>query len=448
MKKIFILLTTTCFCTALFAKKSKDKDKVEDSVKVHTIVYDYQTKNFENESVLSYLKVKDWVSIQVKNMPQSAIISSSLTYTNRHLEDRATFSNAISFDKTTQPKDDERSEKGNFYNLLQQSNELLDAEMNLKKSVFSTPEKQPDSIFTDGEIEKSSFLKSGTIKNELQYKVNEQNMKEALEVSIAKRFITEQIKNNNNSPENIAKAKKALEDITWQTHLINNLRDNMNNKIEFRNELIYDLSSKIQETTTYSLPIVQIENYDFTEFQINVTDTAKSTTPEVITLPFRNKKGFKLDFSTGLALSGLGNKSYSIVESERSGFVQIKEDDEKLSRLSMGISLLAHAYCRNADFVNYGITSGLTVNISNQSLNYVLGGSLLLGEDQRFILSAGAIFGKTEQLKSYYKTNTDISSDKLLLDQPIPVIQKFSPSVFFGVSYNLGIASSSKKIQL
>lgn len=447
MKKVFILLTTTCLCTTLFAKKQKNK--AEDTVKVHTIVYDYQTKNFENESVLAYLTVKDWVNIQVKNMPQSAIISSSLTYTNRHLEDRAAFGNAIKFDNNAHTEDTSQSTVNDNIKKIKDSDIKINQETNFEKATQSHSEQeQAEGIFTDEKIKKSSFLKSGTITNEQQYKVDERNMKEALEISIAKRFITEQMKDKSNSAENIAKAKKALEDIDWQTYIINNLRENMNNKIEFRNGLIYDLSSKIQKTNNYSLPIVQIENYDFTEFQINVTDTAKSATPEVIKLPFRNKKGFKLDFSTGLALSGLGNKSYSIVESERSGFVQIKEDDEKFSRLSMGISLLAHAYCRNAEFINYAITSGLTVNISNQSLNYVLGGSLLLGEDQRFIISAGAIFGKTEQLKSYYKINTDISIDKLLLDQPVPVIQKFSPSVFFGVSYNLGIASSSKKIQL
>ncbi len=445
MKKILLLLTITCSCEAVFAGKPKDKKKV----RVHQIVYDYQTKTFESDSVCTTLNVRDWVSIQVKNMPQSAVVSSSITYTNRHLEDRAAFGNFMKIEPATPSEVNDRSAiKHNINNIIDSDLEI-DKATNMKSNTQSLKEQtQADSITTDDTVNKSSFLKSGTITNEKNYKVNETNMEEALDISVAKRFITDQTKEGKNSAENIAEAKKALEDIIWQSYLINNLKRNLNNKIEFRNKLIYDMSTKIQMTTTYPIPVVQIENYDFSEFQISVTDTGKSNTPEVISLPFRNTKGFKLDFSTGLALSGLGNKSYTIVESEREGFVQIKENDENFSRLSMGISLLAHAYFRNARFTNVGITSGLTVNISNQSLNYVLGGSLLLGEDQRFIISAGAIFGKAEHLKSYYKTNTDIRADKLRIDQAVPVIEQFRPSVFFGVSYNLGIANASKKIQL
>lgn len=441
MKKIFILLTTVLYWNVLLGQKPKNK------VRVHTIVYNFLTKTFEKDSVCTTLDVKDWVNIQVKNMPQSAIISSSVTYTNRHLEDRATFGNAIKFVNPTQQNKIDNKALNSEHKITELDDNINDKTSD-KNKLDEAMLIKADSLTADKKIIKSSFFKNGTVIKERPYKINEKNMEKALEISVARRFIIAQINDSNNSADNIAKAKKALENISWQTYLIKNLKDNINEKLAFRDTMIYDLSTKVKDTATYSLPIVQIENYDFTEFQINVTDTTRSATPEVIKLPFRNKKGFKLDFSTGFALSGLGNKSYSIVESERSGFLQIKEDDERFSRLSMGISLLAHAYFRNASFVNTGITSGLTVNISNQSLNYVLGGSLLLGEDQRFIISAGAIFGKTEQLKSYYKINTDISTDKLLLDQPVPVIQKFSPSVFFGVSYNLGIAGSSKKIQL
>lgn len=461
--KTILLFALIFYTTCFFAQKEQNVKKIE---------FDYSIQNFKDTKVFRSLKVNDWVSITMINIPKNKNISSSVIFTNRNLESMDNFKNYIAFsdenttgnlsgekptDVTVNPlpdiegNEDKNEAKKNELqkNFPKQGAEIQEVDISQSPEIF---DKKVKNIF-ENDSSKSN-KKVDEILNK-EYKVNESNAIKALEITIVKRFIEKYIEKNPNG-ELKDLASNAKDDYEWQKRLIGYLQANMNNKIRVRDSLInvkYEENQKLTEENiklqaneaTHNLPIVKIQNFDSTEFNIIIEDKDKKN-KELITFPFRNNGGFKLDFSTGFIISGLYDDKYDVRQGMDSNYVQIKE--EISAKLNLGITLLAHAYFRSTDFINPAITSGLSVNLGNQSLNYILGGSILLGEDQRFIISSGLILGKVKTLPNYYKTDDDISVDILPISSQSPVVDKMKTSWFLGITYNLGISGKNKVVQL
>jgi len=123
-------------------------------------------------------------------------------------------------------------------------------------------------------------------------------------------------------------------------------------------------------------------------------------------------------------------------------------EEEKSVSFNTGIALLAHAYSRSGKFANYGLTSGLSFNLNNQNLNYMFGGSLLLGEDQRFIISLGVTAGRVKELVKYYNVGQEIPITELPLTSQVPTVEKLKATWFLSLTYNLGISDAKKTMKL
>ncbi len=454
-------ITMTLLCIISWSLFSAQRIK-----QVKKIEFDYKTKSFRGNEIYRNLKVNDWVSISIINLPNDRDVSSTILFTNRNLESMDNFQNYIAFSKD--------NASGNINNPVDQNqnplNEIEEQEKNTAKNEAkqerldeSFPEKQKaiQSVKTtqsskefDAQIKMIFKDESSTVKEEVdailkkEYKINEKNALEALNIGNVENFVKKYIEKNPKG-DLISEANKAKVDYQWQKELIGYLKDNMQSKIKARDSIInkmYEENKDLNTNTyTHNLPIVKIQNFDSTEFNITIESKDKKT-KDLITLPFRNNCGFKLDFSTGFIVSGLYDEKYVIREGTAVDNVQIKE--EVSTKLNLGITLLAHAYFRSTNFFNPAITSGLSVNLGNQSLNYILGGSLLLGEDQRFIISSGVMMGKVKTLPNYYQTDENISVDILPLSSQPPLVEKLKTSWFLGITYNLGISGKSKTIQL
>lgn len=420
MKKIILIITLIMSCWS-FSQEQKLNNTETNDVKVKIITIDYVTKSFEDGIISSHLKVGDWVQFRVINVPSNLKYEGNLSYTNRNLELRNSFGGYLTFDKN---------------NPFISGNNLENSDNASEKNKEN--DKDLDSI-KDKTLKEESSEKNQEIFKERN--VNLETMIKDLEINIAKKYLE----------KSGTHAKKALDDINWQKILIKLLYKNVNDKIRYKDNEIEKLSKKIdslnskivsQDETIY-FPPIKLENYDFTQFSFILNDKDKISK---LNIPFSNYKGFKLDFSTGFVFNGLQTQNYKLLALDTDNVV-IREEENGLS-FNTGIALLAHAYQRSRNVANYAITTGLSFNLNNQNLNYILGGSILLGDDQRFIFSAGVTAGKVKELVRYYNVDEAISNTILLPSAEVPVVEKLKASWFFSITYNLGIGEPSKTIKL
>lgn len=387
--------------------------------RIKIITIDYKTKSFENDSIIKMLKVNDWVQFKIINLNNNLSAEATVNYSDRNLELQNSFSGYLSFDK---------------------NNEYLQGAKSDNKELKSIQEENKKNDLAANKITKDS-LKNNS-KNKMiakETKLNINTMKEDLKIDIAEKFINKY---------KDADANAAKEDINWQKYLIRILKENIDNKMKFKDSLLVSQAKKYDSIThlkTKCFPPIKIQNYDFTEISIYIKDKTNGTVNN-INVPFSNKNGFKLDFSTGFVFNGLQSKSYKILPSS-TDYVNIKEEEKGVG-FNTGIALLTHAYWRSANFTNFGLTTGLSFNLNNQNLNYMFGGSLLLGEDQRFIISSGITAGKVKELVKYYEIDKDISATELSVTSEVPTIDKLRATWFLSLTYNLGVSTGNKTIKL
>lgn len=231
----------------------------------------------------------------------------------------------------------------------------------------------------------------------------------------------------------------------------------LNDSITYFKKALYDTTFFIRDSvynrrTIYIQPI-QVDNTDLTVIHIHFMG---DDVPIDRTIILKNKAGFKLDFSTGFIGTGLRDRNYRLFT--RNDSSAIIPDDK--GWFTIGFALLAHAYFRTGSRINFSLTSGFALNGSNQTVNYVLGASVPLGLEQRFIISAGLLFGKVQQLQAGYKVVPGtLTIDSLqgsaysnyfykgISNTGIPMINKWDYSYFIGISYNLGaIVGNSRRL--
>ena len=310
---------------------------------------------------------------------------------------------------------------------------------------------------SDKRYAKFVWGKPSTIIDE-KTKINTNNVIWALEIDIAKDYI--------NSTKDSKEKREAINDIEWQKKLVNIAQKNWKQQLEVREKIIDSLSNEITSLTldllnkteelkkvgkkenSYIFPPFKVENYDFTEFNITITDKTDITKPTEteFNFPFKNKGGFKLDFSTGILATGLYSPSYKLYTIGSKA--QIKEEANPTSKFNTGIALMAHAYTRTGKYINLGVGSGFSYNLNSQNLNYLLGGSLLWGEEQRFITTIGLNIGKVKELSNYYEVNKEYDSTEFTPNAEVPTVDVLKASWFLSITYNLGIGSPTKTKKL
>jgi hypothetical protein len=230
-------------------------------------------------------------------------------------------------------------------------------------------------------------------------------------------------------------------------------------KFEGKDELIHSIIisyATIQNYSILSTSPIQIKDKDMLTYNLDFFKDGKKV--ETREYSFLIRGGFKIDYSSGFAYSSLRDESYQIIdkgtrtdttffvdeyfnttdsitgltETNLKGISLLNED------INIGVSAVMHFYSRTGTLINWGGTFGFMLN-TKAEFNYLLGGSLIFGQNQRFILSGGASFGQVNRLNPKYSTSEIYTESQLgqVSDSQLTV-KKWDIGYFFGISYNLG----------
>lgn len=208
------------------------------------------------------------------------------------------------------------------------------------------------------------------------------------------------------------------------------------------NEIIKEILkyySLIENYSSFKIPVVQMQNEDMLHYDVDYFKNGKKATTSnhyLIT-----SGGWKIDFSSGFILHNLLDKEYVTQDSSITDTTSVSRIIEKnKGNLDVSIGILSHVYPRTGRRANVGLSTGFILD-NGTTVRYLAGGSLMLGYEQRFILSGGWIGGKVNRLDNSYNRafNNYVDSDELAsISSSVPTIQTWSNGFFLGITYNLG----------
>lgn len=221
----------------------------------------------------------------------------------------------------------------------------------------------------------------------------------------------------------IYKSKEAIEnnfkEIKKKVDLVNALQDSIQTlPLDYHGENIdfIKVSLEIVPIDEKAKPVNRIKNYDYKVWI---------------------KGGWKIDFSAGLFLSSLRDRSFLTIkqestENEGDNLYKIIKEDQ--GRYEFGIGSTVNFNFRNASFTSFGGSVGGYVT-SDQKFRFIAGPTLILGKMERVIFSFGVVMGEITALsnKVNLKDTFDLGSDGT-----VPTVQKFDFGRYFSFTYNLG----------
>lgn len=195
-------------------------------------------------------------------------------------------------------------------------------------------------------------------------------------------------------------------------------------------------------TTTTFAPI-QMQDYD----RINLTFMSNDKPLNPTSYKFYSKGGWKIDFSAGFSVNGLNSTTY-YYESIRTETIGTDDDGNditakygkiksKVEAPDWGIAMLAHLYPRFGGIFQPAFAFGAQVD--NDNVSFLVGGSLLLGREQRLGLSGGIALGSSLGLQPGYEIGQEVRDDNATQGGSVNVGgEARAQSCFFSLSYNLG----------
>jgi hypothetical protein len=292
-----------------------------------------------------------------------------------------------------------------------------------------------------------------------KFKTDIDSLQSSLAVSTAENFLKELNDSNKlkGSPLK-AKLKRAIEDLQWQKSIaFKNAQDNINSRDnrheERRRSLAKEIDSlkgkiaefKTKEFCTKSLIGIQILNRDMVNVKLQLLDDQNNVKAEK-PIAFSINNGFKLDFSTGIFNSLHQRSEYKILNKVDSTGKAIDSTfnirESKMGNTNLAIGILAHGYWKWGKYSNVGLSFGAGYQLGTQQLAYLTGFSLLLGREQRIIVTGGISYSKVSQL-SVYEINRDYDKSYVNAQTDLKLAEKMMPSGFVGITYNLGNINST-----
>ncbi len=230
----------------------------------------------------------------------------------------------------------------------------------------------------------------------------------------------------------------------WKTSNPEQLRESLSQKIGGDPQALAILDEGLlyyKYLTNYKVlrfDPIQILNSDITTITMGTYSQGQPNPVSSSTYSYFNKSGFKIDFSSGLAFNGLLDHTYASMEDPNDSSKKIiaREDSDKFTVTPV---ILSHAYFRRRPRLNWGFTLGLSVGQSDNDLRlrYMSGVSLILGSEQRLVISTGAITGKVNRLANGLNVGDNFSASS---SNP-PNINTYRVSWFLGITYNFGSLS-------
>lgn len=218
---------------------------------------------------------------------------------------------------------------------------------------------------------------------------------------------------------------------------------------------------------------VRIPNQDI--FKLEVTTQGEKKT-DVFNRTFKTRGGFKIDFSTGVFLTGLSIPEYVVQKHSFKykpaifGLDSLGNIDTTYSSslrdtsghmihikdpiANYGVGLLAHAYVRTGTFFNVGLSTGVLVN--NVGVQILIGASTMFSvKKSRLSLTGGVVIGQKKVISptaAPYLRDENSPSDGTVYNLPtevpaffeptdIPTLVQWNCSWFFGLTYNFGSVS-------
>ncbi len=167
-----------------------------------------------------------------------------------------------------------------------------------------------------------------------------------------------------------------------------------------------------------------------------------STDPEthrIRTIRVTNYEGFKYTITPGFCVAGFftPQKRYSIALNNNNETIIAESDADKFAPL---VTTAVQVYNDRGKRVTPGALLGLAVPLTQnggqgQSLNFVLGPSLVIGRDQRISISLGLMGGKTTRLSQGVTPFQPFDTQNGV--RPIPTIDRYEFGWYFGVTGNL-----------
>ena len=205
-------------------------------------------------------------------------------------------------------------------------------------------------------------------------------------------------------------------------------------------------------TVYYHIP--QTQNVDQYLFTLNVTPKeGVSTGSRVINQPILVDVlgGLRVDASTGLFFTNLLDDKYSLrTDSTLNNGPYVKSKTiikETGNNRDFGVSSLLHFYPKMTTFVNLAASLGAGVTINDKpKVRYLMGGSLLLGRDNRVSITAGWSFGYVDQLSSKY-TYLSSGTTANYSETSVPMQKVFKKSSFFSITYNIPIGRKKEEVK-
>lgn len=221
-----------------------------------------------------------------------------------------------------------------------------------------------------------------------------------------------------------------------------------------KDELVKFYSIKFEVT---SLPYqVKAKNIDAITYEISRKDLNSNTTVETSYNVFV-RGGVKLDFSAGVFVTGLRDRSYAtndttvqqITGSDTSSVTMRRFINREKLPMDFSVATMFNVTSRFGETVNIGMSTGLGVSVQG-NFQMMFGGHIVFGKFQRFALHGGLALGWYSDLESGYEAwdaeDADTYSNMYNLgdSNTPPMAKRFGYSWFAGISYNITKAKTEK----
>jgi hypothetical protein len=184
---------------------------------------------------------------------------------------------------------------------------------------------------------------------------------------------------------------------------------------------------------TYSFPPVQAKGdevvFDLIVRKKNDINEYKEFKKLNQTIPVSG--GWKISAGLGLGFGVLKDKSYEY------SVVNSKITADQLDDFVPLLVSFAHAYKKTTNNLNFGGSFGIGFPIqggtSVQSMTFFLGPTMILGKNQKFLLTAGLMGGKVNRLSDGFEVGDSFDN----ATSTVPTIKRYELGYFIGISYDL-----------
>ncbi|MGJ8745855.1 hypothetical protein [Polaribacter sp.] len=272
-----------------------------------------------------------------------------------------------------------------------------------------------------------SFIKVNTAKETIDYKEISKKSKQFSILNV--QYLS--IKNN-------------LEAAMKKTDFSSNFIDTFKTLTDTFKEIDTLLSKLFRVTTfTYTLPIdVNGKNIDYVEVTLERYDL--KTNALVDSYPYRVwvTGGIKIDISGGLFFTSLKDDAfYTKDNSAKTGEKFIYQKD--IGKYDYGFGSVINVKFRDNNYITPMFSFGALFT-ADQRFQFLAGGGVSFGKDERIILHLGVAMGKVKRLADGYELASSTESYSLE-NSTVPLTDRFDTGFVFGLTYNLGKTNAKKE---